>query len=58
MVNLTARTQIKEIVKEAGIENISADYLDRLDEEVRELVINSVKRAKGNGRKTVMGKDV
>ena len=57
---ITARTQIKEILKETGlgIENMSADFMDRLDERVRELVINSAKRAKENNRKTVMGRDV
>jgi histone H3/H4 len=57
---ITAKTQIKEILKETGlgIENMSADFMDRLDERVRELVINSAKRAKENNRKTVMGRDV
>ena len=41
-----------------GIDNISADFMDRLDEKVKQLVIDAVKRAKENGRKTVMGKDV
>ena len=58
MVHLTARTQVKEIIKEAGIDNLSADYLDRLDDKVKLLVLDSVRRAKENGRKTVMGKDV
>ncbi len=55
---LTARSQVKEIVKEAGIENLAADFADKLDERVKELILNAVQRAKENGRKTVMGKDV
>ena len=55
---ITARTQVKEIVKEAGIDNISGDFLDRLDEKVKQIVSDAVKRAKENGRRTVMGKDV
>ena len=57
---ITVRTQIKEILKESGLEvdNLSADFMDRLDEKVKQLVIDAVKRAKENGRKTVMGKDV
>lgn len=57
---LTARTQVKEILKQSGwgIDNISADFMDRLDEKVKQLVLDAVKRAKENGRRTVMGKDV
>ena len=57
---ITVRTQIKEILLESGlgVDNLSADFMDRLDEKVKHLVIEAVKRAKENGRKTVMGKDV
>ena len=57
---LVARTQVKDIMKESGlgVENISADYMDRLDEKVRILVKESVQRAKENGRRTVMSKDL
>ena len=57
---LTVRTQIKEILKESdlGIENISGDFMDMLDDKVKQLILDAVNRAKENGRKTVMGKDV
>jgi len=57
---VTVRTQIKELLKGSGlgVENISKDYMDKLDEKVRQLVLESVKRAKDNGRRTVMGKDI
>ncbi|MBT3813944.1 DUF1931 domain-containing protein [Candidatus Woesearchaeota archaeon] len=57
---LTVRTQIKEILKdsELGVENVSGDFIDRLDERVKQLIIDAAKRAKENGRRTVMGKDV
>lgn len=55
---LLARTQIKEILKDEGINNLAGDYLDRLEKKVEELVKDSVKRAKENGRRTVMGRDV
>ena len=57
---LTARTQIKDILKEStyGVENISADFMDKLDEKVKQLILDAAKRAKDNGRRTVMGKDV
>ena len=57
---LTARTQIKDILKEStyGVENISADFMDKLDEKVKQLILDAAKRAKDNGRRTIMGKDV
>ena len=57
---ITARTQVREILKESelGIENMSADFMDRLDERVKELIVKAAKRAKENSRKTVMGRDV
>lgn len=57
---LVVRTQLKDIMKEAGlgVENISGDYMDKLDEKVKQLIIDSLKRAKENGRRTVMGKDI
>ncbi len=58
MVNLAARTQVKDILKEASIQNMSADFMDTLDEKVREVILEAVRRAKENGRRTVMGKDI
>lgn len=57
---LTARTQVKEIMKESGlgIENISSDFMGRLDEKVHQLIMDAIKRAHENGRRTLMGKDV
>jgi len=57
---ITVRTQVKDILKESGLglDNISADFMDRLDEKVKLLVLDAAKRAKENGRRTVMGKDV
>ncbi len=57
MTNLVVRTQVKEILKEAGLENMSGDFMDRLDEKAKQLVLDAIKRAKENGRRTVMGKD-
>ena len=60
MTSLVVRTQIKEILKESGLgtENLSGDFMDRLDEKVKQLILDAGKRAKENGRRTVMGKDV
>ena len=57
---ITVRTQIKDILKESGlgVDNISKDFMDKLDEKVKQIILNAVKRAKENGRRTVMGKDI
>jgi len=55
---LAARTQVKDILKEEGMRNMSNDYMERLDQEIDKIVRNSVKRAKENLRKTVMGRDI
>ncbi len=57
---IAVRTQIKEILKdsEIGVEKMSEDFMDRLDERVKKLVIDAAKRAKENQRRTVMGRDV
>ena len=57
---ITARTQIKSILKESGLgpDKLADDFMPRLDEKVKELIIEAAKRAKENGRKTVMGRDV
>ncbi|MBU0470728.1 MAG: DUF1931 domain-containing protein [Nanoarchaeota archaeon] len=57
---LTVRTQIKDILKESGlkVENISGDFIEKLDEKVKQLILDAANRAKENGRRTVMGKDI
>ena len=60
MTNLVVRTQVKDILKESGLglDNLSGDFMDTLDEKVKQLVLDAAKRAKENGRRTIMGKDV
>ena len=60
MTNLVVRTQVKEILKESGLglDNLSGDFMGKLDEEVKQLILDAAKRAKENGRRTIMGKDV
>ena len=58
MTNLVVRTQVKDILKEMGLENMSGDFMDKLDEKVKQQILDAAKRAKENGRRTVMGKDV
>ncbi len=51
------RTQVREILNEAGIRNMSEDFLEKLDEKTKQFILDAVKRAKDNGRRTVMAKD-
>ncbi len=57
---IVVRTQIKEMLKESGtdVQNISSDFLETLDEKVREFVTNACKRAAANSRRTVMARDL
>ncbi|MBI2572660.1 DUF1931 family protein [Candidatus Woesearchaeota archaeon] len=60
MPTLVVRTQVKDILKDSEykMENMSADFMDILDEKVHEMILTAVKRAKENGRRTVMGRDL
>ena len=60
MTNLVVRTQVKDLLKESGLglDNLAGDFMDRLDEKVKQLILDAAKRAKDNGRRTIMGKDI
>jgi len=49
------KAKIKENV---GDVNVASDFVEVLDAEVKALIRKAVKRAEGNNRKTVMGKDL
>jgi len=49
------KAKIKENV---GDVNVASDFIEALDNEVKVLIKKAVKRAEGNNRKTVMGKDI
>ncbi len=57
---ITVRTQIKDILKESGlgINNLGEDFIPRLDEKVKQMILDAAKRAKENGRRTLMGRDI
>ena len=52
---IVVKAKIKDVAKGA---NVSGDFADALNEKVITLVKEAVERAKANGRKTVMGKDI
>ncbi len=57
---LIVKAQIKDAVKASGYEldNVSADFAEKLNNKAMELVKDACRRAKENGRKTVMAKDL
>ncbi|HIJ10685.1 TPA: hypothetical protein HA278_01380 [Candidatus Woesearchaeota archaeon] len=57
---ITVRTQIKDILRESGlgVENMSGDFMETLDREVKNMIVKAAMRANKNGRRTVMGKDI
>lgn len=52
------RVKIKELLDELGDYKMAADFIDKLDEKVRLLIEEAIKRAEANGRHTVMAKDI
>ena len=57
---VTVRTQVKELLVQSGlgVETVAGDFMDKLDEKVRQLVLDAAKRAKENSRRTGMGRDL
>jgi len=55
---VVVRSQVKDIVASVGVENVSADFADKLSEKAVTLIKDACYRAQQNGRKTVMAKDL
>jgi histone H3/H4 len=60
MTLVIVKSQIKEVVKtsQTNVDNVSSDFADKLNEKVTTLINDACARAKENGRKTVMAKDL
>ncbi len=52
---IVIRSKLKDVV---GGLNISGDFAEALDEEVKRVIGKAVERAKANNRKTLMAKDI
>ena len=52
---IIVKSKIKELV---GAYNVSAEFSDVLNQKVKQMVHDAMKRAEANGRKTVMGRDL
>ena len=57
---IVVKLQIKDVVKNSGygIDNVSNNFTEKLNEKVKDIIEESCRRAKENGRKTVMAKDL
>jgi len=61
MKDVIVKAQIRKIVDkydEKRKVNISNDFFVELSKKVEGIILNSCKRARSNGRNTVMGKDL
>lgn len=54
-MSLVVKAKIKEVIKDC---NIASDFVDAVSEMLGKLLTDAVARAKDNGRRTVMGRDV
>ena len=53
--SVVVKAKIKDL---AGNYNVAGDFAEALDAKVKALVADALKRAEGNGRRTVMAKDL
>jgi histone H3/H4 len=59
MSELVVKAKIKELSKVDGKAlNVSLDFYDAINKKVEGIIVDCCKRAKSNGRNTVMAKDV
>jgi histone H3/H4 len=49
------KTKIREMV---GNYSVSADFGEELNNKVKQMIQDAVKRAEANGRKTIMARDI
>ena len=55
MTYIVVKSQIKDLVGEL---QVSGDFAEALDKKVKEIIKQAITRAKDNGRRTVMSKDL
>lgn len=57
MADLVVQSKVKEHIKQGG-KRMSGDFIDALDEKVKAIVSEAVRRAEGNGKGTVKPNDL
>ncbi len=55
MVEVVVKSKIKEL---ANGYNVAGDFAEELDTQVKDIIKKAIERAKANGRRTVMAKDI
>lgn len=55
MVEVVVKSKIKELAE--GY-NVAGDFAEELDTQVKQIIKRAIERAKANGRRTVMAKDI
>lgn len=58
-MSLIVKAKLKEVARDdKGALNVAGDFAEKLNEKAEQLVKDACKRARENGRSTVMAKDV
>lgn len=58
-MSLVVKAKIREYAKvDDKVLNVSGDFADKLSEKVESMIRDACRRAKDNGRSTVMAKDL
>lgn len=57
MADLIVQSKVKEHIKEGG-KRMSGDFVDALDDKVKAIVDEAIRRADGNGKGTVKPNDL
>lgn len=57
MADLIVQSKVKEHIKEGG-KRMSGDFVDALDDKVKAMVDEAIRRAEGNGKGTVKPNDL
>ena len=58
IVKSNIRKIVKDLDKENSISSVSDEVAMALERKVEEILIDGIKRAKANGRKTLQGRDL
>ena len=62
MAGLIIKSKIREIVKkldlEGSITSVAEEVENELDKKVEEILVNGIKRAKANQRRTLLARDL
>ncbi len=58
IVKSNIRKVVKDLDKENAISSVADEVATALERKVEEVLIDGIKRAKANGRKTLQGRDL